>query len=112
MSDLPTISLEELCEDINKLSMVDRKPYTSEFRTGGRQENLSFSRPAMNSAGHFDDFQEYTMWLISELRTWEDRAGWESEKRGQVEKEVDQLKTSILEVQIDNRKLDRHLQEW
>src|SRR5450432_3933401 len=109
MSDLSTVSLKELCEAINKSSIMGRKSYISEFRAGGREENLSSSRPAVNSAGHFDDFQGDTMWLISELRTWKELAARESEKRQQVEKEVDQLKTNILEVQMDNRKLERHL---
>jgi len=91
---------------------MGRKSHTSEFRAGGWEENLSSSRPAVNSAGHFDDFQGDTMWLISELRTWKELAARESEKRRQVEKEVDQLKTNILEVQMDNRKLERHLYEW
>ena len=112
MSDLSAVSLKELCEAINKSSIVGRKSYTSEFRAGGREENLSSSRPAVNSARHFDDFQGDTMWLISELRTWKELATRESEKRRQVENEVDQLKTNILEVQMDNHKLGRHLHEW
>jgi hypothetical protein len=112
MSDLSTVSLKELCEAINKSSIMGRKSHTSEFRAGGREENLSSSRPAVNSAGHFNDFQGYAMWLTSELRTWKELAAQESEKRRQVEKEVDQLKTNILEVQMDNRKLERHLHEW
>jgi hypothetical protein len=112
MSDLSNVSLKDLCEATNKSPIVDRKSYTPEFRTGGREENLASSRPAVNSAGHFDDFQGDAMWLISELRIWKELAAQESEKRRQVEKEVDQLKTNILEVQMDNRKLERHLHEW
>src|SRR3954468_3221219 len=104
MSDLSTVSLKEPCEAINKSSIA--------FRAGGREEDPSSSRPAVSSAGHFDDFQEHTMWLINELTTWKELAAQESEKRQQVEKEVDQLKTNILEVQMDNRKLERHLYEW
>jgi hypothetical protein len=112
MSDSSTAPLEELCEDINKSSTVGRKYCTSEFGAGGREVNLSSSKPAVYSAGQFDDFEGYTMWVISELRTWEELAARESEKRQQVEKEVDGLKTNILEIQMDNRKLQQHLHEW
>jgi hypothetical protein len=104
MSDISALSLGEPCEAINKSP--------TEFHAGGREENPSSSRPAVNSAGHFDDFQGYTRWLISELRKWEELAARESEKRREVEEEVDRLKTNILQVQMDNRKLERHLHEW
>jgi hypothetical protein len=57
MSDLSTVSLKELYEAINKSSIIGRKSYILEFRVGGREENLSFFRPVVNSTEYFNDFQ-------------------------------------------------------
>jgi hypothetical protein len=109
MSELSTGSLNELCEAIDRSGC---KPYTPEFRAGAQEENIHSSRPAVKVAGNFDEFQECIIWLINELRIWKDRAALESEKRRQVEAEVGRLKKNVQEAQMDNQKLERHVQEW
>jgi hypothetical protein len=46
-----------------------------------------------------------------EAKTWKDQVALESERRRQAE-EKNELTIAIQEAQKDNRKLERHIQEW
>jgi hypothetical protein len=52
----------------------------------------------------FDESHKHKIGLIRELTTWKDRAASEYEMREKAQKERNQLKETILEMQIDNQK--------
>lgn len=87
-------------EDTRDLSSTSLKDY-----------NDSIDR-SLQTDDQLDKSHKHKMRLIHELTTGKDRAASEYEMREKAQKESNQLKKTIQEMQMDNQKLERHIQEW
>ena len=59
-----------------------------------------------------DDLHQDNVRLTRENSEWERRVAVESERRQAAELKISELKLTIQQLQIDNGKLEKHIDEW
>lgn len=73
---------------------------------------LDFPRQEISFVAKIDELHQENTELTRELRKWENEAVVELKRRRTIESEVDQLKVSIQQLQMNNKKLENHVSEW
>jgi len=73
---------------------------------------LQFHTQEVSFVAKMNELQQDNIRLAREISNWEDGAALDSEWRRTAEYEVSQLKTTIQQLQMDNKKLEYHISEW
>lgn len=73
---------------------------------------MKFPEPEVSFVAKIDELQEYNIRLNREVSEGEYKIAIESERRRTAEVEADQPKVAIQQLQMDNGKLEKHINEW
>ena len=73
---------------------------------------LELSKPQVSFLAKIDKVHQENVRLACEIRKWEHGTAIESERRQTAELEASQLRGTIRQLHMDNKKLKKHISEW
>ena len=130
LSDLSIGQLKDVCDGVDKsFTAIWKAPFQSKLLAQDGEESvraahlhqrdvqltankfLEFPKPEVSFVAKIDDLQQDNVRLTHEISKWEHRFATESKRRRAAELEASELKLTIQQLQMDNEKLEKHINE-